>query len=234
LINKKQDLYLTCITQTKNLPRCAFEAIALLCGLLGGEQAIIGIGANAVIMNFSSMTYMLYLGVSVSGNVRIGNAIGAGDSIRAESASVVTLGLGGLMSLINIAFLLTFRKSLPWLVTTDIDIVKEAQRLFIVAAIFQLPDAIGACVQGIFRGSGRQALAAKLNFTAYYIIGIPLGYLLGVKLFGLGAIGLWIGMTVGLCIIALFGTILVLQSDWTTLIDDAETRLARSGSATNL
>ena len=106
--------------------------------------------------------------------------------------------------------------------------------MFIVAAIFQLPDAIGACVQGIFRGSGRQALAAKLNFTAYYIIGIPLGYLLGVKLFGLGAIGLWIGMTVGLCIIALFGTILVLQSDWTTLIDDAETRLARSGSATNL
>lgn len=123
-------------------------------------------------MNVSSMTYMLYLGVSVSGNVRIGNAIGAGDLVRAESASIVTLGLGALMSVINIVFLLTFRMKLPWLITTDIDIVKEAQRLFVVAAIFQLPDAIAGCIQGIFRGSGRQALAAKLNFTAYYVIGV--------------------------------------------------------------
>lgn len=178
--------------------RCAFEVIALLCGLLDGDEAIIGIGANAVIMNFTSMTYMLYLGASVSGNVRIGNAIGAGDLIRAESASLVTLGLGAFMSMINIAFILTFRKKLPWLITTDIDIVNEAQRLFLVAAAFQFPDAIGkregiismfyhslsspthmnmfsflgACVQGIFRGSGRQALAAKLNFAAYYIIGV--------------------------------------------------------------
>lgn len=123
-------------------------------------------------MNFSSMTYMLYLGVSVSGNVRIGNAIGAGDVNRAKSASMVTLLGGILMSFINIVFLLTFRKKLPWLITTDIDIVDEAQCLFIVAAIFQLPDAIGGCVQGIFRGSGRQALAAKLNFAAYYVIGV--------------------------------------------------------------
>jgi MATE family multidrug resistance protein len=118
------------------------------------------------------MTYMLYLGVSVSGNVRIGNAIGSGDMIRAESASLVTLGMGALASLLNITFLLSFRKTLPWLITTDLDIVQEAQRLFIVAAVFQFPDAIGACVQGIFRGSGRQALAAKLNFAAYYIIGV--------------------------------------------------------------
>ena len=175
--------------------RCAFEVVALLCGILGGDEAIIGIGANAVIMNFSSMTYMLYLGVSVSGNVRIGNALGAGDSTRAKSASYVTLGLGALMSMINVIFLLTFRQKLPWLITTDIDIVEEAQRLFIIAAIFQFPDAIGASVKGmssitlhlsrgnlgevthqllptgIFRGSGRQALAAKLNFAAYYIIG---------------------------------------------------------------
>ena len=130
------------------------------------------IGANAVVMNITSMTYMLYLGASVSGNVRIGNALGAGDLTRAKSASFVTLGLGVFMSMINITFLITFRKRLPWLITTDIDIVREAQRLFIVAAVFQFPDAIGACVQGIFRGSGRQTLAAKLNFAGFYVFGV--------------------------------------------------------------
>lgn len=155
---------------------CAFEAIALLCGLLPGDEAVIGIGANAVVMNITSMTYMLYLGASVSGNVRIGNALGAGDLTRARSASFVTLGLGVFMSLINITFLITLRKRLPWLITSDTDIAEEAQRLLIVAAVFQFPDAMGACVGGIFRGSGRQTLAAKLNFAGFYIFGVSCLY----------------------------------------------------------
>ena len=160
-------------------------------------------------------------------------ALGAGDTRRAEAASLLTLIIGSLMALVNITFLLIFRKSLPWLVTTDIDIVTEAQRLLIVAAVFQLPDAIGACVQAIFRSSGRQALAAKINFVAYYVIGIPIGYVLGIS-FGMGVVGLWCGMTIGLLITSLSGSILVLRSNWRELTDEASARLSRSGSATVL
>ncbi len=182
--------------------RCAFEFIALLCGILPGEEAIIGIGANSIIMNVSSLCYMLYLGASVSGNVRVGNALGAGDAHRAEIASNLTLVCGTIMSIINMTLLLSFRKILPWLFTTDFDIAQKAQHLFLIATVFQLPDAVNGCVQGIFRGSGRQSLAAIYNFCAYYILGIPLGYFLGIKL-GFGVEGLWWGMTVGLLSIAI-------------------------------
>lgn len=155
---------------------CAFEFIALLCGILPGEEAIIGIGANTIIMNISSVTYMFYLGASVSGNVRIGNALGAGDAHRAKIASNLTLIIGGIMSAVNTAFLLGFRNILPWIFTTDLDIGRKAQHLFLIAAAFQFPDAINGCFQGIHRGSGRQALAAYVNFAAFYIVGIPLGY----------------------------------------------------------
>eukprot|EP00579_Thalassiosira_antarctica_P018695 CAMPEP_0201949718 /NCGR_PEP_ID=MMETSP0903-20130614/56114_1 /ASSEMBLY_ACC=CAM_ASM_000552 /TAXON_ID=420261 /ORGANISM="Thalassiosira antarctica, Strain CCMP982" /LENGTH=543 /DNA_ID=CAMNT_0048492927 /DNA_START=95 /DNA_END=1723 /DNA_ORIENTATION=+ len=189
----------------------AFEVIALLCGILPGDEAIIGIGANAVVLYVGNMTYMLYFGVGVSGNVRIGNALGAGDAHRAEVASFLTLGAGAAMAMINIAFLLTFRKSLPRLFTSDPDIIQKAQHLFLIVALFQLPDSINGAVQGIFRGSGRQALAAKWNFAAYYCIGLPLGYLLGVKL-GFGVEGLWLGITSGLLTIAISCTIIIFRT----------------------
>ena len=69
----------------------AFELIALLCGIIPNqEEALIAIGSNAVVYNVSSFAFMLYLGTSVAGNVRIGNALGAGDAHRAE----VACGLG--------------------------------------------------------------------------------------------------------------------------------------------
>eukprot|EP00578_Thalassiosira_sp_NH16_P000533 CAMPEP_0181134558 /NCGR_PEP_ID=MMETSP1071-20121207/32152_1 /TAXON_ID=35127 /ORGANISM="Thalassiosira sp., Strain NH16" /LENGTH=177 /DNA_ID=CAMNT_0023221085 /DNA_START=148 /DNA_END=681 /DNA_ORIENTATION=- len=177
-------------------------------------------------MNVSSMMYMLYLGASIAGNVRVGNALGAGDVRRAEIASNLTIVSGAVLSLFNMVFLLSFRKALPWFFTTDPDIVEKAQQLFLIATVFQLPDAVNGCVQGIFRGSGRQALAAVYNFVAYYGIGIPLGYVLGVKL-GSGVEGLWWGMTAGLCAIAVGCTIIVLRSDWAKLSREAASRLNR-------
>ncbi len=204
--------------------RWAFEALALLCGILPGDEAIIGIGANAIILNVSSTTYMVYMGMSVAGNVRLGNALGAGDAHRARVASNLTLSLGAITALINIGFLLSTRTTLPWCFTTDVDIAKEAEHLFVIAACYQLPDAINGAVQGIFRGSGRQALAAQWNFVAYYCIGIPLAYVFGIA-FGGGVEGLWWGITVGLSVIATGCTGIVLRSDWEAFSSEAKARM---------
>ena len=49
---------------------------------------------------------------------------------------------------------------------------------------------------GVLRGSGRQYIGAIMNFVAYFVIGLPLGITLAIKL-DMGALGLWVGMTVG-------------------------------------
>ena len=195
-----------------------------MCGILPGQEAIVGIGAHSIIMNVSSLTWTLYQGISVSGNVRVGNALGAGDAHRAEIASNLTLASGIVMSINNVALLLTFRNSLPWLFTSDVDIVRKSRQLILIAAAFQFPDSINCGVQGIFRGSGRQALAATYNFVAFYVVGIPLAYVLGVRM-GFGVEGLWWGITSGLCVIAIGGTIAILRSDWRKLASEAALRL---------
>ena len=128
----------------------------------------------------SSLTWTLYQGVSVSGNICVGNALGAGDIHCAEIASNLTLASGAITSMINVALLLAFRDALPWLFTSDPDIVDKSRQLILIAAAFQFPDSINCSVQGIFCGSGRQALAAKYNFVVFCFIGIPLACILSV------------------------------------------------------
>jgi MATE family multidrug resistance protein len=204
----------------------AFEVIALLCGIIPNqEEALIAIGSNAIVLNVSSFAFMLYLGAGVAGNVRIGNALGAGDAHRAEVATYLAVAIGTLLSLVNIALIVTFRENLASIFTNDEDLLNKCRSLFIIVALFQLPDAINGVEQGVFRASGRQSLSAKLNFVAYYVIGIPLGYYLAIPL-RMGVEGLWIGMSAGLVAISSTNSIVIMRSDWAALATAARSRLS--------
>jgi Na+-driven multidrug efflux pump len=37
-------------------------------------------------------------------------------------------------------------------------------------------DAVNICGSGVFRGCGKQITGFMLNFVAYYVIGLPLGF----------------------------------------------------------
>lgn len=171
---------------------------------------------------------MTFLGTSVAGSVRIGNALGAGDVKRAEVASLLTIAVGLVTSLVIMTIFFLFRNSLPLLFTTDAEIVEKAQRIFVIAAIFQVADSLNSSIQGIFRGSGRQMQGAIYNFVGYFVIGIPLEYLLGVQL-KFGIEGLWSGLSIGLYSICLLCTKIVLSSDWEALVEATRKRL-RSNS----
>ena len=154
----------------------AFEVLAVISGLL--PDAVLAIGVNAILLNLSSMVYMLYLGVSIAANVRIGNALGSGLPRRANLAAKLAVGLAAVCAAMCAVFLLAFHESLPTVFTHDPEIGEYCSRLLFVAAAFQLPDAINGAVQGILKGSGRQSIGAYLNFVAYYVAGIPFGILL--------------------------------------------------------
>lgn len=205
----------------------AFEIIALLAGILP-QDPVANIGSNALMLNLSYATWTLYGGLSVAANVRTGNALGAGSSTRAAVVWKVSLILSAAFSLLCSGFFLTFRTQLPYIFTHDKSIDSLASSLIYVAAAFQIVDSINASVQGILRGSGRQILGAKLNFLAYYAIGLPIGVVLASK-FNLGVIGLWIGMTVGLTVTTIVGGYLVFNSNWAVLILEAQHRTSGTG-----
>lgn len=199
----------------------AFELIALLSGRL--PNAVESIGANSVLLNICATTFMFYLGVSVSGNVRIGNALGAGKPDRARIASYLTLVLCNVGAIALATGLLVFRKQIPTLLTNDPGIDALTSQLLYVAAMFQVADATNAAVQGSFRGSGRQILGAKLNFVAYYVVGFSIGVFCAFVLH-MGVLGLWIGMTGGLFVVSITGSVFLAYSNWNLMAKEAQDR----------
>ena len=204
----------------------AFEIVALLCGILPNEdEAAIAVGANAVVTQINSLLFMFYLGTSVSGNIRIGNALGSGDVHRAKLAFYLSLALGTLLPLASILCIISYRDVLPHFFTNDEELIGKSTELFLVFALFQLPDSINCVEQGAFKAFGMQSLASKLNFITYYVVAIPLAYTLGLTL-GLGVEGLWLGLTAGLFFGVTVNSIVVFRADWKQLSLDARKRLS--------
>ncbi len=72
-----------------------------------------------------------------------------------------------------------------------------ASHLLIVAAIFQISDGIQGVGIGILRGLTDVKIPTLITFIAYWVIGLPIGYLLGF-IYHIGVVGIWIGLLTGL------------------------------------
>jgi len=86
---------------------------------------------------------------------------------------------------------------LPYIYTEDKAVIHIAAQLLIIAGFFQLFDGTQVVGLGVLRGIGDVNIPTFITFIAYWVIGIPLGYLLGITL-NLGVNGIWYGLTTGL------------------------------------
>ena len=96
------------------------------------------------------------------------------------------------------AVIFIFAKSvMPFIYTEDLSVVSIAAQLLIIAGFFQLFDGTQVVGLGVLRGIGDVNIPTFITFLAYWVVGIPIGYVLGFK-FNLGVYGIWYGLTFGL------------------------------------
>jgi MATE family multidrug resistance protein len=112
-------------------------------------------------------------------------------------------------SLCALSFII-LRSSLPLAFTDETSVVALASTLMLFAAIFQISDSMQAIAAGLLRGIKDVQIPTMLIAVAYWLIGIPSGYLLAFY-FNLGAIGMWLGFIIGLTFSALFLTVRFLK-----------------------
>lgn len=175
----------------------AFSAATLLAGRLGGDAA----AAHAIVLNMAALAFMLPLGVSQGAVTRVGNLLGAGQPEAAQRAAWVAMSVAaGVMSLSALAFAL-LRWELPALYTSDPALISLAAAILPIAAAFQIFDGAQVAGCGVLRGMGRTLPAAWLNTLGYWVIALPLGGWLALSR-GWGLAGIWIGLCVGLAIVA--------------------------------
>jgi MATE family multidrug resistance protein len=110
-------------------------------------------------------------------------------------------GLGLIAQTLS-ALLLVFGAAwLATLFTQDAAVIALATLLMAYAAVFQFPDGLQALSAGALRGLKDTRVPMFITVLAYWGIGLPLGYWMGLAQ-GQGAPGLWKGLIVGLSVAA--------------------------------
>lgn len=174
-----------------------FAYAALMMGWFGAVQ----VAAHQVTINIAATTFMVALGTSMAGSIRVGQTIGAAQPAQTRHAVVATYLLTiGFMALCAIAFVLAPR-TLIGLYTDDARLIALGQSLLMVAAAFQIFD--GGQVAGIsvLRGAGDTQVPMVLAAIGYWGVGLAMALLLGFT-FDLGPVGIWIGLAGGLAAVA--------------------------------
>lgn len=171
----------------------AFSFAVIMVGWLGTDQ----LAAHQIVISLASISFMASLGISTSGSIRVGNAVGRSDvnDTRRAGFSAVLLA-ASFMAFCGIIFV-TFNQFLPTLYISDVNVISVASTLLIVAALFQISDGIQAVGIGILRGLTDVKIPTAITFFAYWILGLPIGYVLGFN-YDLQVVGVWIGLLIGL------------------------------------
>lgn len=172
-----------------------------LATLSAGWLTPVALATHQIALNYASLTYMVPLGVSAAAAVSVGHAIGAGDRARARRAGWLALAIGTAFMLMAGIVLLLAPRPLIELYTSDPRVLAVGPSLLMVAAAFQIFDGIQTVSTGALRGLGETRIPMFANFVGYWILGLPLGFLLCFVLHW-GILGLWFGLTLALVVIA--------------------------------
>ena len=175
-----------------------FTATVFLAGTLGTNPQ----AANQIALNLASMTFMIAVGLSVAGTIRVGNQKGKANyyDLRRIAFSIFLL-----VFIIEAVFAVGFILLKDWLPTWYIDnpeVLALAAQLLIVAALFQLSDGLQVVILGALRGLQDVKFPTLVCFIAYWIIGFPISFFLG-KEDSFGSMGIWFGLLAGLTASAL-------------------------------
>jgi MATE family multidrug resistance protein len=175
-----------------------FALVTALIARLGA----VPLATHQIALNTVACTYMVPLGIASAAAVRVGQALGRKDPHGAGAAGGTSIFIGAsFMTLAGVVLLLVPR----WIAriyTTDEAVIRNTAALLAAGAAFQLFDGIQTVATGALRGAGDTRTPMLCHFTAYWIIGLPLGAWLCFRR-GWGALGLWIGLSLALILIGI-------------------------------
>jgi MATE family multidrug resistance protein len=159
--------------------------------------------AHSIALNLASFTFSVAVGIGAATSVRTGHAIGAGDRGLARRRGILGLRSGlAVMSCFAAVFVLA-PGPLASLFTDQTNVIAATIPLLQIAALFQLSDGAQAIAAGALRGIGDTRSTFVGNLIGHYGIGLAISLALGFGA-GMGAPGLWWGLSAGLTATAAF------------------------------
>ncbi len=175
-----------------------FATVSLLMGSMGTNV----VAGHQVAINIASISFMIPLGLSMAITVRVGQAVGRGSMLAARRAGFVGVSIALVFMGAAAIVLLLIPETIVGVYTNDARVTSIAVELLFMAAIFQLSDGAQVAGAGALRGLKDTTVPMIITFIAYWGIGLPLGYTLGITR-SMGPQAIWIGLIGGLTVAAI-------------------------------
>lgn len=173
----------------------AFSTAAIMMGWIG----VNALAAHQIAINLASVSYMMASGLSAAAMVRVGNQLGRKDIVSLRQAGFTVFVMVTMFMSISAVLFILFREFLPSLYIDDMEVIKMSATLLIIAGLFQLSDGIQVVGLGALRGMSDVKIPTVVTLVAYWVIGLPLGYIFAFHL-DMEEVGIWIGLLIGLTI----------------------------------
>ncbi|KAL5777917.1 hypothetical protein ACOSP7_010843 [Xanthoceras sorbifolium] len=191
---------------------------------------LIPVDAISICMNIQGWDAMIAIGFNAAISVRVSNELGADNSRAAKFSVVVVCVTSIFIGVLCMALVFATRYDFPYLFTTSDAVATETTKLAFLLAITVLLNSLQPVLSGVAVGAGWQALVAYINIGCYYIVGLPLGILLGFT-FGFGVEGIWSGMIGGICLQTIALIVVTSITNWKREAEAAESRVRKWGGS---
>lgn len=176
-----------------------FAAAFIIVGWLNKES----VAAHQIANQIADLTFMLAMGIGAATTIRVSHQLGSGDIYAVRMASNASIHLCLCVNTLGMIMMVSCRKLLPYLFTSDPDVIAIASQLILMGGIFQYADGMQAVGGAMLRGITDVKVPMLCAFIAYIFIGLPIGIVCTFTLH-LGAVGMWIGFIFGLALAAVF------------------------------
>ena len=175
-----------------------FAAVALIMGTLGATQ----VAAHQVAINYASTMFMIPLAFHSATTIRVGQALGRGEAVRARRAGWSGIALCGLFMLASACVLFLFRDRIAAFYTSDPELLPLATALLTMAMAFQVSDGLQVGAAGALRGFKDTRVPMLMNVGSYWLLAFPMAWYAGVHA-RLGPVAVWVALITGLTVTAL-------------------------------
>uniref|UniRef100_A0A3B4TG07 Multidrug and toxin extrusion protein n=1 Tax=Seriola dumerili TaxID=41447 RepID=A0A3B4TG07_SERDU len=223
-----------CLQEWGSFLRLAIPSMLMHClewwlyeiaGFLAGVISEVELGAESIVYELAAIAYMFPMGFSVAASVRVGNALGAGNTEQAKLSSKVSLICASIVSCVIGACLGVSRDVIGYIFTTEKDIIQRVADVMKMYGFIHVAEAFAGVTGGIVRGAGKQMIGAVCNLVGYYLIGFPIGVSLMFPV-KMGIVGLWSGFLICVLIQSTFFTVFLCKLNWKKATEEA---LVRAG-----
>uniref|UniRef100_A0A803MED9 Uncharacterized protein n=2 Tax=Chenopodium quinoa TaxID=63459 RepID=A0A803MED9_CHEQI len=165
--------------------------------MVGGlENAAIAVDALSVCMTINGWEMMIPLAFFAATGVRVANELGAGNGKAAKFATKVSVATSTVIGLIFCVIIMALHDRFAIIFSDSVPVLEEVDKLSWLLAVTILLNSVQPVLSGVAIGSGWQVYVAYINIGCYYVVGLPLGVVMG-WVFNTGVTGIWAGMIFG-------------------------------------